>query len=92
MASEAAGYREDVEQHRLMCLHIHQAPGPRNGRVVRHGLIQRHPHKRSDRQAVAGAPADPALRVDPFEVARHQQPEVDPRRQKRIAPMRDVFG
>src|ERR1700722_7790673 len=66
-------------EYRLMRLDIHQPSGPRDGRVIRHVFIQCDAYERSDRQAVAGAPRDPALRIDPFEVAHHQQSKIDPR-------------
>jgi hypothetical protein len=73
-----------------MRFHIHQPPGSRNGRVVRHAFIQRDAHERSDRQAVAGAPGDASFRIDPFEIAHHQQPEINPWRQTRPADFAGV--
>jgi hypothetical protein len=51
--------------------------------MIRHALIQRDPHERPNRQTIAGAPCDSALRIDPFEIAHHQQSEIDPQRQAR---------
>src|SRR5579863_3154057 len=52
-----------------MRFHVHQAPGSRDGRMIRHAFVQRDPHERSNRQTVTGAPGDSALRIDPFEIA-----------------------
>ena len=71
-------YLKHPLEHRLMRLHIHQPPGSRDGRMIRHALIQRDPYERSNRQAIAGAPCDSALRIDPLEIAHHQQPKIDP--------------
>src|SRR6266850_1532278 len=46
--------------------------------------------KTAHRQRVAGAPGDPAFRVDPFKVADQQQPEVPTRRQARPSHHRRV--
>ena len=66
-------------EHCLMRFHIHQPPGPRDRRMIWHAFIQRDPHERSNGQTIAGPPRDSALRIDPFEIAHHQQPKINPR-------------
>src|SRR5436305_13161886 len=76
-------HAEHPLEHPLVRFYIQQSSGPRDGGVVRHVLIQPDPRERANRQAVAGAPGDPTLRVDPFEVTHQQQPKIDPWRQSR---------
>ena len=70
-------------EYRPMRLHVDQAPGPRNGRVIGGRLMERQAHEATDRQGVGRPPRDAALRVDPFEVPDEQQPEILARRQTR---------
>src|ERR1700704_2506968 len=57
-------------------LEVDDAPRPGNRRMIRRRFVHRQPQKSAYRQRVAGAPSDPAFRVDPFKVADQQQPEV----------------
>ena len=53
--------------------------------VVGRGLVQREVQKLADAQRVGGAPRDRPFRVQAFEVAEQQQPEIAARRQTRPA-------
>ena len=44
-------------------------------------FVQRDIQKRPQRQRILRPPGDPALGIDPFEIADQQQPKIDPRRQ-----------
>jgi hypothetical protein len=46
-------------------------------------LGQRNAYKVPQRQRVRQSPRNPALRLDAFEIADQQRPEVNPRRQRR---------
>jgi hypothetical protein len=61
--------RED----RPVRLHVNQAPGPRNRRMIGRGVVHGQAQKTADRQRVRRPPRDPAFRVDPLEVAEQQQ-------------------
>ena len=63
-------------------------PGFDVRRVVRRGLVQGEIQKRPDAQRVGSAPRDRPFRVQPFEVAEQQQPEIAARRQTRPADPR----
>src|SRR5438445_7110540 len=43
--------------------------------------VEAEPHEATDRERIGRAPGNPALGVEPFEVAEQQQPKVPPRRQ-----------
>jgi hypothetical protein len=58
-----------------------QTARARNRRVVGWLVTETDPEKIAQRQQIFGAPGNAALRLDAFEVAHQQQPEVDPRRQ-----------
>src|SRR5246127_3200719 len=62
---------------------IDQATGARNGRVVRGRLFQTAAQKVAQGEGVRRAPRDAAVRIDPFEIANQQQPEVHAWRQAR---------
>ena len=49
------------------------------------GLLQAEAQKVAQRQRIGGAPRDPALRIQSFEIADQQQPKIDARRQARSA-------
>ena len=72
-------------EHGLVRLEVDQAPGARQRRVVGRGLVQREVQKLADAQRVGGAPRDRPFRVQAFEVAEQQQPEIAARRQTRPA-------
>src|SRR3954454_18236976 len=84
MALQQIPFRQNLQhplEHRLVRLHVHQSSRSRDRRMVWNAFIQRDPHKRPDRQTVAGPPGDAALRIDALEVADHQQTKIDARRQ-----------
>ena len=72
-------------QHCLMGLEVNQATGARQRRVVRRGLVEGDVQKCPDAQRIGGAPRDCPFRVQPFEVAEQQQPDIPARRQTRPA-------
>ena len=72
-------------KHRLVGLEVNQATGARQRRVVRRGLVEGEVQKRANAQRVGGAPRDRSFRIQPFEVAEQQQPEIPARRQTRPA-------
>ena len=80
----------DPREHGPVRLHINQPARPRDRRVVGHVLIQPHTQEPADGERVGCPPCDPALRIQAFEVADQQQPEVDPRRQARPSHRRRV--
>ena len=49
--------------------------------MIRGRRVEAEPHEAADRERIGRPPGDPALGVEPFEVAEQQQPEVPPRRQ-----------
>ena len=49
------------------------------------GLLEAQAQKAAQRERVGGAPRDAALRINPFDVADQQQPEIRARRQTRAA-------
>src|SRR5687767_6953116 len=55
----------------------------KNGRVVRWRIFQTDAQKVAQGEGVRSAPRDAALRIDPFEIANQQQPEVHAWRQAR---------
>jgi hypothetical protein len=71
-------------------LEVDDAPRPGNRRMIRRRLVHRQPQKSAYRQRVAGAPSDPAFRVDPFKVADQQQAEVPTRCEARPSHHRRV--
>ena len=70
-------------KHRRVGLQIDQPPRPRDRRVVGGGVWQLQMQEATHTQRVRRPPRDRPLRVQPFKVAEHQQPEVPPRRQTR---------
>ncbi len=76
-------------EHGFMGLHVNQPASTRQRRMVRRGLVQLQVQKLPNTQRVGGALGDRALRVQAFEVAQQQQPEIPPRRQTRAT---DVVG
>jgi hypothetical protein len=66
-----------------MRLQIDQPPRARDGRVIRRLLVQLHLQKPPQRQRIRRPPRDPALTVDPLEIADQQQSEVPPRHERR---------
>src|SRR4029077_1262549 len=63
---------------------------PRNRGMIRRRFFQPHPQKAPQRQRVLRPPSDPALGIDPFEVADQQQSKVDSRRQAWPPPLRRI--
>ena len=63
-------------KHGLVRLDIDQPSRARDRRVIGRGLGQPQAQELADRQRVGGAPGDPTLRVETFEVSDQQQPEV----------------
>ena len=53
-------------------------------------FVEAQSQEAAERKGIGGAPRDPALGIDAFEVANQQQPEVRPRRQTRAADRRRV--
>ena len=80
----------DPREDRAMGLQIDRASRARDRRVIGGRLVQRETQERADRQRVARAPGDPPFRIDPFEVADQQQPEIAPRLETRSAHDRRV--
>jgi hypothetical protein len=72
---------QDPREHGPVRLQIDQPPRPRDRRVLRRRLLQAEAEKAAQREGVGGAPRDPALRIDPFEVADEQQPKVRARQE-----------
>src|SRR3989454_265587 len=64
-----------------MRFHVDQPPRARERRVIRGRGVEAEPHEATDRERIGRAPGNPALGVEPFEVAEQQQPKVPPRRQ-----------
>ena len=69
--------RED----RLVRLEIDQPPRARNRRVIRRRLWQHESEKLAQRKRIGRSPGNRALRIQTFEVADQQQPEVTAGRQ-----------
>ena len=74
-------------EHFPVRFHVDQPPRPRDRGMIRRRLIQPYPQKPPQRQRVICPPGDPALRIDPFEIADQQQPEVHSRRKARAPPL-----
>ena len=64
-----------------MRFEIDQTACPRNGRVIGRRVLQADPDEITQGQRIRRAPRDATLRVNAFEVADQQQPEVDAGRQ-----------
>jgi hypothetical protein len=60
--------------------------------MVRHAGGRLQTQKLPERQAIAAAPLEPALRVDALEITHHVHPEVSPRRDRRRPYLRSVIG
>jgi hypothetical protein len=67
---------QDPCEDRPVRLHVDQPPRARDRRVLRRRFLQPQAQKPAERERVRGAPRDAALRIDPFEVADQQQPEI----------------
>ena len=81
---------EDPREDGPMRLHVDQAPCPRNRRVLGWRFVEAQPQEAPEREGIGGAPRNPALRINAFEVADQQQAEVRARRQTRAADRRGV--
>src|SRR5437867_3823850 len=68
-------------EYRLMRLDVDQAAGARDRRMIGRRLVEAQAQKVAYRQRVRCPPGDPALRVEPFEIADQQQAEVPARRE-----------
>ena len=53
-------------------------------------FVEAQSQEAAERKGIGGAPRDPTLGIDAFEIANQQQPEVRPRRQTRAADRRRV--
>ena len=70
-------------EHRLMRLHVDQATGARQRRMVRRRVVQLEVQKVADAQRVGGTPRDGSFRIQALKVAEQQQAEIPTRRQTR---------
>jgi hypothetical protein len=75
-------------EDRLVRLEIDQAPRAGNRRMIRWRLRQHQPEKLAQGKRIGRPPRDRALRIQAFEVADQQQPEISSRRQPRPAVVR----
>ena len=82
--------RQHPAEHLLVDLMRQPAPRLRQPGVVRHPVGRLQAQKLPQRQRVRAAPLDPALGVDPLEIADHVHPEVPARRDRRRAHLRCV--
>ena len=84
LALDQARVRQPLQHPRedgLVRLEIDQATRARDRRMVRRRLRQHQPEKLAQRKRIGRTPRDRALRVQAFEIADQQQPEVAARRQ-----------
>jgi hypothetical protein len=77
----APRHLQHPREHSPMRFEIDQPPRARNRRVVGRRFVQRDAEKITQGQRIRRAPRDAALRVNAFEVADQQQPEINARRQ-----------
>ena len=92
LAPDQAGVGQPLQhprEDRLVRLEVNPPARARHRRVVRRRLVQRHVQKLPQAQRIGGPPRNRPFRVQTFEVAEQQQPEVAARRQTRPAdPLR----
>ena len=81
---------QDPREDGPMRLHVDQPARPRDRRMLGRRFVEVQSQEAAERKGIGGAPRDPALGIDAFEVTNQQQPEIRPRRQTRAADRRRV--